>query len=213
MMKLIIFLSFGFIALGEPQSADQPFCAVELEVTIPDGSAVALASAELLDGRGEVIKTAPVVDGKGKFCDFGFGSYTLRVDHRFLLPVAIYGIRLIYGETQHIRVILNESDLNRDGVGGGTACRAYLRFQELSLNERSIPNVNIISSMGTPGPKADAFGRARILVPLHKFTIFRFEKAGFEPKSVSLSCSEFLPDIERTIYMSPTEGEKRGTVK
>ena len=129
-----------------------------MAVTLPDGSPISSAEAELVNARGSIVKTASITNGQGSFCDFGFGFYSIRVTHEFNLPVEVYGIKLVYGETQHLKVVLNPPGSMGDEVRLGNSCSAYIRF----TTRRSDPIAGVKVTQGAAGiqaAEADTFGR------------------------------------------------------
>ncbi len=196
-MRLLVLLIL--IAAHLAGSAQPPeFCAVRLSAVLPDGSAILSATADLIDESGETVQSRTIKNGRGEFCDFGFGVYSIRVHGQMIdLPVSVHGIRLIYGKTQDVQVTINPSIHAGAYWGGGNACRAYVRVA--TVRRKPIPAATVTSDHHTQ--TADSYGRLLLLVPLGKFTTFRFEKAGFQPASLTLSCSDSDERLERTVYL------------
>ena len=183
--------------VGLPLTAYAEFCGVRLSVTLPDHSPVILASADLIDARGMIVQTAQVRDGEAEFCDFGFGHYSIRVYNDSSLPVVLSGIRLKYGRTQTLLVMLNPIDGVGTGVGSGNACRAYIRV--FSRNMSPITGARV--SLGSARYTSDSFGRVLVLIPLRRFVSVRFEKSAFQPREISLGCADPTDLIERTVVL------------
>jgi hypothetical protein len=193
---LAIFGLFLFQVLGQQQSG-APFCAVELLVTLADGSRVMSASADLTDGRGAVVQTTKIVNGSGSFCDFGSGFYSIRVTDQQNLTVTLQGVRFDYREAQRLVVVMNRS-AGAGSVGfAGNACRAFLRVKTPDGN--ALPGVKAAYE-GTSFV-ADDFGRLIVLVPLKVFASFRLEKPGYRSQGVVLSCADPSESIEREVFI------------
>jgi hypothetical protein len=202
-IKILVFIAILGVSLsGSPQSpVDEGFCAVELIVTLPDGSAVAKGQADLIDSRGRVVQTTPIVSGRGTFCDFGFGFYSIRVQHEDLLGVTISGVRLVYKTPQHLRITLSLPGRHGDEFRTGKFCLAYLRF---TSQGDSVPRVKITDDRGVVR-EADEFGRVLVRVRLREVTLFSFEKPGYRPRDLALTCDSLYDDIERTVNLGPKD--------
>jgi hypothetical protein len=194
MIRLSLFY-IGFTVASAAAQASHPstFCAVDLVITLGDGGMASSGTAELRDDRGRVVKVAPITAGKASFCDFGFGSYSIRVDSENTIPVILTGIRLIYGTTQNLAVILNPKSMVPEG-GSGNACRAYIRAE--GTDQRPIVEARATSHAGAY--QGDLFGRFLLLVPLNRFVTFTFEKAGYKPLQLTLACSSWSEELTRT---------------
>jgi hypothetical protein len=197
-MTGLLSLCMGLTAATALAQAPHPtaFCAVELTITIGGGGMASSGAAELRDDRGKVVQVAPIEKGKASFCDFEFGAHSIRVDNENSIPVTLNGIRLIYGETQRLAVILNPRPATPEG-GGGNACRAYIRAQD--LHQQPIAEVRATSDAGAY--IGDEFGRFLLLVPLRRFVTFTFEKAGYKPLQLTLACNSWSEELARTVYM------------
>jgi|HubBroStandDraft_1064217.scaffolds.fasta_scaffold280682_2 hypothetical protein len=196
MTILPLFGLFLSQALGQ-QPSDTPFCAVELLVTLPDGSRVASASADLVDGRGTPVQTTKIVNGSGSFCDFGFGLYSIRVTDRQDLSVTLQGVRFDYRQAQRLVVVMNRSAGAGSGGVAGNACRAFLRVR--TPEGGALPGVK--ASYEGASSVADEFGRLLVSVPLKVFAPFHLEKAGYRPQDVLLSCADAGESIEREVFL------------
>jgi hypothetical protein len=199
MTILTIFGLFLSQVLGQksPEVPETPFCAVELLVTLADGSRVVSASAELIDGRGLLVQTTTIVNGSGSFCDFGFGLYSIRVTDPQNLSVSLQGVRFDYREAQRLVVVMNRSAGAGSGGVAGNACRAFLRVK--SPDGRAIPGVK--ASYSGMASVADEFGRLLISVPLKVFAPFRLQKPGYRSQDVLLSCADASESIEREVFL------------
>jgi hypothetical protein len=185
------------LAQGAQSDGKAKFCAVELSVTLPDGSPIISATAELLNAEAVVVQRQLITNGSGTFCDFGFGPHSIRVGHGSSLTTTISGIKLIFGQTQHLRVVLNSHPEAGSGGAVGTACRALLRLQ--SPNGDPIAGVTVTYRGNSA--ESDNYGRVLLLVPLKQFTAIAVQKVGFQSKDLSLSCSEPYEFIERNVYL------------
>lgn len=187
------------ICSGFAQAAGRGFCAVRLTVAWPDGSPISGAIASLVGSDGNVVQTVEVRTGLAEFCDFGFGYYSIRVQHKSSNPVTLYRVRLIYGHTQDLHITLNSSSKGDFGPAAGNACTAYVRVQ--STEGEPISSVQAIRK-GMAG-EADEFGRLLLLVPLKEFVVFRFQSPRFQSHEASFSCMRPEEQIEKTIVLQP----------
>ena len=187
--------------MGASMSTHAEFCAVQLSVTYPDNQPIVLGRAELLDSTGRIISAGDVRSGHGEFCDFGFGEHSIRVSSDLTLPVVIHGVRLHYGNTQTLRVVLNQNPDHKGDVApsSGNACSAYARIT--SVDGKSLSGVKVTYAGFTS--VSDSFGRVVFLIPLNKFASFRFAKAGMQDRELTLSCSEPSERFERVVILLP----------
>jgi hypothetical protein len=194
--SILIFLLRG-LAIG--QTDGKPFCAIELSVTLADGGNAEGAEAELIDQYGTVRAKRQTVAGRAEICDFGFGPHSLRVKHYSSTTVTLSDLRLIYGMTQQIRVVLNRALPDSHVMVMGTGCSAYLRVTDL---DSSAPIEGVRIAEVPSGPTSDRYGRLQFLVPVKRFTIFSLSRTGYGSKSVLLGCAEASDSIEREIGLS-----------
>jgi hypothetical protein len=198
MKTLVAALFWPCVILAIPLTDESAFCAVELSVTLPDGSAVTSGTAVLIDSSGDVVQTAQVRRGQTAFCDLDFGTYSIRVAQTTSIPVTLLGVKAVYGHRQRLGVVLNPAPDVGSGGGGGNACRAYVRVA--TPDGKPVQRAKVISN-GVAG-ETDDFGRVLLLVPLGRFTTFRFEKIGFGNVDSTFSCSRSSDYIERRVYFS-----------
>jgi hypothetical protein len=197
-MKLFLLLVSATSSLALAQSPRSgTFCALDLLVVLPNGNPVVAATADLLDERGYVVKTAEVKVGKASFCDFDFGPHSLRVQHEASLPVVLLGIKLVYGIPQHLVITLNPLSPGSFDGSAGNACRAYVRAEDLKRG----PLNGVRAEWDGNSMEGDEFGRFLLLVPLGRFTTFTFPKSGFRADSLILSCSGPGDVLLRTVYL------------
>ena len=195
-------VSFAVQLLGAPQSRERGFCAIELDVSLSDGSPVATAEADLVDFRENVVKTVSIRSGKGLLCDFGFGYYSIRVRRESLLPTTISGVKLIYGETQHLRFVLNQAGRQGDEFRVGRSCGAYVRV--VTSKNEPVSLVRVTSDRSVV-EETDEFGRLLLRVRLRDVTLFHFEKPGFRSADLTMSCDTLYDDIERSVILTPKD--------
>jgi len=68
-----------------------------------------------------------------------------------------------------------------------------------------------IQSLGFGSPhggittESDGYGRVSLLVPLKQFTTISFQKTGYRPADLSLSCSRAEESLERNVYLLRTD--------
>jgi hypothetical protein len=183
------------VAQGNPER-----CGVELLVTLANGHPIGSATAQLLNAEGTIVQSTSITAGRGRFCDFGFGPHSIRVVRAGSLATTLSGIEFIFGQTQQLYVTMNPASSKDTEEGGGNACRAYIRAQTLDGK----PIAGAIASIRNTRVRGDDYGRFMLLVPLNAFTEFRFEKAGFAPRSLVLSCSSWDELLERAIILTPS---------
>jgi hypothetical protein len=196
-----VLLFAAVLAQGAQSDGKAEFCAIELSVTLPDGSPIVSATAELLNAEWVVVQEQPIRNGKGTICDFGFGFHSIRVRHGATLTTTISGVKFIFGRTQRLHVVLNSDPEGGSGGAAGNACRALLRLQ--SPNGDPIAGVRV--TYGGNSTESDKYGRALLVVPLKQFTAIAVKKAGFQSKDLSLSCSAPYEFLERNVYLLRTE--------
>jgi len=195
-----VLLFAAVLAQGAQSDGKAEFCAVELSVTLPDGSPIVSATAELLNAEWVVVQEQPIRNGKGTICDFGVGFHSIRVRHGATFTTIISGVRFIFGRTQRLHVVLNSDPEGGSGGAAGNACRALLRLQ--SLNGDPVPGVTV--THGGRTTESDAYGRVSLLVPLKQFTTISFQKTEYRSHDLSLSCSRAEEFLERNVYLHRT---------
>jgi hypothetical protein len=196
-----VLLFAAVLAQGAQSDGKAEFCAVELSVTLPNGSPIVSATAELLNDESVVVQQQPIRNGKGTICDFGFGFHSIRVRHGATLTTTVSGVKLIFGQIQRLHIVLNSPAGAGAGGAAGNACRALLRLQ--SPNGDPVAGVRIYH--GGNSTESDKYGRALLLVPLKQFTTIAVKKAGFKSTDLSLSCSEPYEFLERNVYLLRTD--------
>src|SRR5437870_5673007 len=148
---------------GKSSRSTYDFCAVQLFVADAiAGDPVVSAVAELIDQSGRVTQTEKILNGQAKFCDFGFGRYSIRIhDERSdCLSTEIKNVHVIYGHSQLIRAQLNSC--SDEGDGGGNACFTYVRVT--STEGRPIKGAEITRGKGMDTHYTDSYGRVQLSV-------------------------------------------------
>lgn len=174
------------------------FCALVVEVESSSGGTMQDGEAELADARGVVRARAQIRDGEVQFCDFGFGSHSLTLRQGASMTVTLSGIRLHYGETQRLRVIMNRGSGTGDMMSVGNACRAYLRVSD---SRSGNPVAGVRADKSTPPIVSDKFGRLLVLVPWGQRTEFSLVGDGYQRKSFTLGCSRVGEVIEKGVVL------------
>lgn len=198
-------LAYSTVAFGLALTGNcADFCAVRLSVTLPNGNRVSSGHVELIDPLGNVVRRTDFVDGHAELCDFGFGLHSIRVSKDGFLPVVISGIRLVYQEAQELRIVLNAGHNVGTGISAGIACMAYVRV----MGTEGAPLTGVRATNQGFVYESDSYGRMGLLVPLKSFADFRFEKAGFQARTISLGCGDLTSgQLERAVYLVADTGK------
>ena len=202
-------VAVGLLALllAPPASAQSPFCAVRLRVDLAGGGAITSASAELRDATGKAVQMQAVKDGRAEFCDFGFGPHSIRVrlDSTECAVVTIEGIRIAYGRTQTLNVILNPCARGGDAILFGDGCSAFFRVRDKA--GAPVPDASIYEGGVRQHETSDIYGRVLLSVPTLA-TEVEVRKDGYLAARALVECSRRGERRELEVVLAPTPRDR-----
>ncbi len=168
------------------------FCALSLHVIDSGGKPISHTWIELNDGSGKTERKEMIEGPDFKICDFGFGEHTLHVGTNECLPVAISGLRVVFGSPVSLDVKLNGCGYRNMR----TACLVY--FRVVDGEGRPIPNAQFSPKLTLETSQIDSYGRWQGLVKgSHDLT---FVKPGFDPAVIHIQCRED-EEIDQAVVM------------
>lgn len=180
---------------GAVQVGDDAACLLKVKVvdvrTAPRNGVL----VELLDAGGRVVLSKRTDSGEASVCDFGFGTYSLRVAGNARFPTIVGGIRSVPSRPLRFVVVVNELERQADHR---TSCEAYLRLTTtggtpISSAEAWVPR----SGWKVIG---DRFGRLLFPVSRSGTTSVTVGATGYTPRDVQLECRD-IEDIEQTVVL------------
>jgi hypothetical protein len=193
------------------------FCAVKVSITDQSGRPVQ-APTQLLDADGKIVERTESVGGLIEFCDFGFGTHTIRIGENCGL-VTITDVRLVYGQPRQYSVVygcppppgalrtvsgtimddMPMSAVRTDDGAYVTACSVYLRIS--SGNGTKIEGAEALGGLGVPSPvRTDRYGRAFFYVASNSTRTIAISASGYAQESIDFPCKR-QESIERAIVL------------
>jgi hypothetical protein len=158
------------------------FCALSFHVVDSSGKPIGRTWIELTDASGKTERREMMEGPDFKICDFGFGEHTLHVGTNECLPVAISGLRVVFGSPISLDVVLNACGYRNMR----SACLVY--FRVVDSNGKPIPGVQFSPPLTFETSQSDSYGRWQGLAKgSHVLT---FEKAGYSPNVVRIQCRD-----------------------
>jgi hypothetical protein len=154
------------------------FCAVTLNIHLPNGSPITSTWIELIgpDGNGE---RRELIGATARICDFGFGPHTLRIGTNECLPVAISNLLVVIGSPLRLDVTLNGCGY-RESMRN--ACLLYVRAMDADGKPVSGALIAPLTA------NTDSYGRYQGLFKgTRELTV---SKDGFESASTVAQCRE-----------------------
>ncbi len=168
------------------------FCALTVNIVGWDGAPNNRTWIELLDPTGKVELREMAEGPSVKICDFGFGEHTLRVGANECFPVAISGLRVVFGSPISLKVVQNACSYRNMR----NACLGYFRI--VDIDGKPIANVGFSPGLTLAPPQTDSHGRWQGLFKgSHDLT---FTKTGFEPERAHVECRAD-EEVDQTIIM------------
>jgi hypothetical protein len=172
-------------AAAQPKAAP-PFCAIHIDVQQPNGRPVRRGVADLMNSAGVIVKSQEVSQGSVEFCDLDFGIHSVRIRTTGGCGATVIdGVRGVFGITQVLKAVLNDCSSGGDGFANG--CFTYVRVK--SSEGVPIPNTTITTGKSEILWHTDEYGRAQLAVPSGARKDFVFDKVGFRPDHLVLTCS------------------------
>jgi hypothetical protein len=184
-----------------PTRAQDTFCALKLFVESEDGLRIRNALAELLDPSGKIIQSREVIEGHAEFCDFGFGYHSILVRGTSddACDTMVKNVKVIYGQSQQIKVILNGCLGYRVGdISNG--CFVYLRVSSETGEQLQGTKVLCDDRLQL---FTDEYGRAQVGIHLFSGLELTFSRNGFETQNVHVECPYVPVNKEISIKMHP----------
>lgn len=175
---------------GSAYAAD--FCALSVHVVDSSGKPIGRMWVELTDASGKTERREMMEGPDFKICDFGFGEHTIHVGTNECLPVAISGLRVVFGSPISLDVVLNACGYRNMR----SACLVY--FRTLDSNGKPIAGVQFSPKLNLEAPQTDSYGRWQGLVKGSR--VMTFEKTGYSPTVIRIQCKSD-EEIDQLVVM------------
>ncbi len=200
---------FGLLALsvavaGCTFGQDAPFCAFTVHIVGAQGVNNHEGYVELLDERGQKIGEQWAKDGLARFCDVGFGRFTVQLRNIGCPPTAISGlIASSRPQTLHLTPNLCDQPLGLTPEG----CWVYLRF--VSNDGKAVGGMRPLEAATNSRLVSDGYGRMFFAIGLGDTKQIRFRgERGEVEGTVGLVCDK-VSRIEKSVRVANTAAVAR----
>jgi hypothetical protein len=202
-----------------PLVGAEDFCAVQVHVSDQAGNA-ARTQVQLFDAAENLVQGATTRDGSVEFCDFGFGTHTIRVGENGCFTT-ITSVRLVYSVPQDYRIVHGcpapadaprtiSGSFPNDALGSRVlwtgekyvpACRVYLRIS--SESGKKVGEA-VATGEGLPNPiSADVYGRIFFYMQSKSVTKISISAPGYAGESFNIDCRGDYTERATVLHASP----------
>jgi hypothetical protein len=163
--------------------AREPFCALTANITRPDGRSTRHTLFELIDPAGKVVLKDVASESTLRICDFGFGTYSLRIGPNECHPITVSNLRLRLGHP----IVITVSKIPCGPEEEHTGCSVYFRVRD--DRGRNLPDVRM-NSGGREWPETtDEYGRLEAEFGPGRITVL-LSKPGYLSTTTSFDCTD-----------------------
>jgi hypothetical protein len=135
-----------------------------------------------VDSEQKLVFEGNAEGGTARICDFGLGYHQLKVGPETCSGVTIGKVRLDYGRTLHLKVVLNDCSREFTVLG----CPVYLRLA--TTDGKQLASAPL--QRGSKAIKADGYGRVWFLLRRNEQERVLISLEGYEPVTRSFECIE-----------------------
>lgn len=182
--------------LGCAAEESQTYCAIEVYVTLPEGTPINLP-LELRDQGGGVVERVTPTEGRARFCDIGFGPHTIEIGgERECDHVSIGNVFDTWPVPRTIRAIFNPS-CGAESLVRPSGCFVALRVKDIHGGPLHSVSVTGYAQQLL----SDVYGRIYFVLKWGDMAQVKLSRSEFHTEILDLHCSKPQQRLEQEVTL------------